>query len=229
MFNIGKVNAKRNDCLTFLECRQCDGGMYCGSPNASTVTGSCDPGYYCIEGAAVPNPELTPTGVAGPCPEGHYCPRNTKSPLPCPLGTYSNKTRLKNVDQCENCWFGFYCGQTGLTTYSTRCDAGFYCLRGAKVGNPDGSNATGGPCPVGSYCPPGTGTPKGCEPGTFTNLTGQTTCQPCCAGYYCDGNSSACDKECPPGHYCPEQTKYAEQFPCPRGYYNNKTGGVNAK
>ena len=203
--------------------------MYCGSPNASSVSGPCNPGYYCTEGSDVPNPELTSTGVAGPCPAGSYCPRNTTSPLPCPLGTYSNKTRLESSDECEKCWFGYYCGQTGLTKYSTLCDAGFYCLRGAKVRNPDGSDETGGPCPEGSYCPQGTGRPKGCEPGTFTNQTGQSSCQPCCVGYYCDGNSSVCDKPCPPGYYCPEGTKYARQFPCPRGYFNNKSRGVDVR
>ena len=215
--------------LSVIECRHCDGGMYCESPNATSVSGPCDPGYYCTEGSNVPNPELSSSGQAGPCTAGNYCPKNTTSPLPCPLGYYSNKTRLSSPDDCEKCPFGYYCGHTGLTGYTTLCEKGFYCLRGAKVKNPDGSDDTGGPCPKGSYCLEGTGHPKGCEPGTFTNQTGQSVCQSCCVGYYCDGNSSQCDKPCPPGYYCPEGTKYAEQFPCPQGYFNNKSRSVDVK
>ncbi len=29
---------------------------------------------------------------------------------------------------------------------------------------------------------------------------------------------------CPEGYYCPNGTQYAEQFPCPRGTFNNLTG-----
>ena len=197
--------------------------MFCGSPNASSVSGPCNPGYFCTEGSDVPNPESTASGNAGPCPVGSYCPRNTTSPLPCPIGTYSNKTRLKLSSDCEDCWFGYYCGKPGLTSFSDVCDPGFYCLHGAKAKNPDGSDDTGGPCPKGNYCPAGTSYPKGCEPGTFNNQTGKSTCLPCCAGYYCDGNSSVCEKPCPQGHYCPDGTKYGVQFPCPRGYFSNKT------
>ncbi len=30
-----------------------------------------------------------------------------------------------------------------------------------------------------------------------------------------------------PGHFCPNNTEFATQFPCNNGTYNNQTGGMN--
>ena len=60
------------------------------------------------------------------------------------------------------------------------CDAGFYCPGGDTVPNPPAT-----PCPIGRHCPVGTSTPLPCEPGTFTNLTQQSSCLTCPAGFYC--------------------------------------------
>lgn len=68
----------------------------------------------------------------------------------------------------------------GLNSPVGDCDAGFYCPGGDSVPNP---NAT--PCPIGLHCPVGTGTPVPCESGTYTNLTQQSSCIICPAGYYC--------------------------------------------
>jgi len=84
---------------------------------------------------------------------------------------------------------------------------------------------SGGPCPVGHYCPGGTSWPLGCEAGTYAATTGLSQCVECLEGYYCVENSTGyMDTPCPTGHYCPNGTRYATEYPCPAGYFNNYTG-----
>lgn len=78
---------------------------------------------------------MNDTGVTGPCTEGHYCPQQSATPTPCPLGTYSNITKLTSEFECLNCTYGMYCGDLGLTEPSGLCDPGFYCLIGAENRN----------------------------------------------------------------------------------------------
>ncbi len=63
------------------------------------------------------------------------------------------------------------------------CTAGFYCNNASTV--PDQFV-----CPLGHFCPGGTGVPIGCPSGTFYNVTGNTAvdnCIVCTAGHYCMG------------------------------------------
>ena len=69
---------------------------------------------------------------------------------------------------------------TGLSTYTGDCDPGFYCPGGDSVPNPIAT-----PCPIGLHCPMGSGLPVPCEPGSHTNLTQQSECLTCPAGFYC--------------------------------------------
>lgn len=69
---------------------------------------------------------------------------------------------------------------TGLSTYTGDCDPGFYCPGGDSVPNPVVT-----PCPIGLHCPMGSGLPVPCEPGSYTNLTQQSECLICPAGFYC--------------------------------------------
>ncbi|GCC23266.1 hypothetical protein chiPu_0001660 [Chiloscyllium punctatum] len=195
------------------ECRPCDGGKYCAFHNAVEVTGECWEGYYCVEGSDSPAPELNHSGKAGPCPVGHYCPYGTSSPKPCPLGTFSNQSKLVLQSDCMPCIFGHYCGSEGLEAPSGECWEGFYCLRGAKMPNNPVQDDSGGPCPQGHYC----------ERAGQENVTGL-----CAAGYYCmrrattptptDGISG---NVCPPGHFC--VTGASSPQPCPAGYYSNSS------
>jgi hypothetical protein len=206
-------------------CTQCTGGHYCSQPNATTVTGPCQAGYYCTSGSDTPAPDVNNTGVAGPCPAGHYCGPQTTNPTPCPDGTFNNNTHALNVSGCSLCSYGFYCGQQGLTEPSGPCWAGFYCLEGASSPNNPVQDATGGPCPVGHYCPNGTSYPLSCPAGTYSPSTGLSVCTPCPAGYYCLENSTAyTGSDCPVGHYCPLATERPNQYPCPAGTYNPTTG-----
>jgi hypothetical protein len=43
----------------------------------------------------------------------------------------------------------------------------------------------GGICPVGHYCPGETSHPIPCTAGSFSNVTGLSTCYDCPVGYYC--------------------------------------------
>lgn len=206
-------------------CTQCSGGRYCSKINATAVTGLCSAGYYCTSGSNTASPEINNTGVASPCPPGHYCPEGTSTPLPCPLGTFSNKTRVTISGDCTACSYGHFCGETGLVKPSGLCWAGFYCLTGAQVPNNPTVDVTGGPCPPGHYCPNGTSYPLGCLAGTYNPTAGMSQCSPCPTGFYCPENSTTYQGNlCPAGHYCPEGTGEPHQFPCSQGYTNPATG-----
>lgn len=206
-------------------CTQCTGGWYCDKLNATTLAGKCNAGYYCTSGSNTPTPDVNNTGVAGPCPTGHYCPQQTTTPQPCPLGTFNNVTKLTLQSQCTPCSYGKYCGSTGLTEPTGDCWAGFYCLQGAQSPNNPVVDSTGGPCPIGSYCPNGTSYPLGCPAGTYNPSTGLAECIQCPAGYYCPENSTTyTGNDCPKGHYCLAGTGSMNQYPCSIGTYNDYTG-----
>ena len=207
------------------ECTQCSGGFYCSQPNATSVTAPCDPGYYCTEGSDTATPDVGYKGTAGPCPTGHYCQAQTTIPDGCPVGTYSNQTHLMASAECTDCEYGKYCGEVGLSEPSADCWGGFYCLRGAESPNNPVLDSTGGPCPVGHYCPNGTAYPLGCQSGSYSPSTGLAECISCPAGYYCLENSTDYSSTpCQAGHYCPTGTGAPTDYPCDKGYYNNYTG-----
>ena len=87
-------------------------------------------------------------------------------------------------------------------------------------------------CPVGHYCPTGSGEPIRCANGTYQDQTTEWTCKECPAGYFCDNTMSIVILDnsttvCPTGHYCPPGTRYANEFPCPIGTFNNRSGLVS--
>jgi len=50
-----------------------------------------------------------------------------------------------------------------------------------------------------------------------------SACNICPAGSYCPGGNQQ-PITCPVGHFCPTQTWFGTQFPCPFGSYNPNTG-----
>ncbi|XP_028816958.1 zonadhesin [Denticeps clupeoides] len=201
------------------QCIECDGGSYCALPNATSVTGLCVHGYYCLRGSTTPQPNSS--GEGGQCPPGHFCPQGTTHPKACPEGTFSNRSKLTSQAGCSLCTPGHYCSSTGLTVPSGECWEGFYCLQGAVVPNSPVQESWGGPCPAGHYCHRGTATPRGCPAGSISVTEGQSRCSICLPGYYCPGNSSSYeDRECPTGYYCPAGTIAKYQYPCPAGTIN---------
>ncbi|XP_032694159.1 neurogenic locus notch homolog protein 3-like [Lontra canadensis] len=159
--------------------------------------------------------------AGGPCPPGHFCPVGTGVPLPCPVGTFSDRMLLSMASECLSCPPGYFCGASGLTAPSGPCSPGYFCLERASSPIPAGHSHQGGPCPRSHFCPSGTSHPQPCPAGSYSNLTSRASCFPCPAGYYCPENiTTYSGHPCPAGFYCPRGTKYATQFPCPRGYYN---------
>ncbi|EDO39339.1 predicted protein, partial [Nematostella vectensis] len=204
-------------------CTLCSPGHYCATPGLDSPTAPCWGGYFCTQGAQVPNPE---NDRLEPCKAGYYCPDGT--PKPCGLGTYGNRTGLSSSDQCTDCPAGQFCSEAGLTMPKGPCAAGHFCEGGADSATPSPSSKypRNGLCPVGHYCVEGTQTPEQCQPGTFRNTTGAAAfdhCLNCTPGWYCEGfgNSKPTDK-CAPGYYCPENSQASVSepcLPCVRGYY----------
>ena len=58
---------------------------------------------------------------------------------------------------CFDCTSGYYCETPGLTSPTGPCVAGFYCASRANDSSP-GDGVTGDVCPLGFYCPAGSGT-----------------------------------------------------------------------
>ena len=124
------------------------------------------------------------------------------APVGCPAGTYNDKEYGKNMSDCMACRPGHFCQDTGLSSPSGECYAGYYCKKGSKFPNPAITSDDSGPCPIGHYCPNGTANPHPCEPGTYNSLEQQEKCLPCKDGHYClEGAINS--TECEAGYYCP--------------------------
>ena len=69
----------------------------------------------------------------------------------------------------------------GNTAPTAQCAAGFYCPGGQSSSTPAGLL-----CLEGHYCEQGSAAPTYCPAGEYQTSTGQSSCDPCPAGYYCD-------------------------------------------
>lgn len=209
--------------------------------HAPTTTVSCRPprrqaGHFCTGGAILSNPSQLDYGDQ--CPRGHYCEAGTHTPTPCPAGTYGVDVMRTREADCLPCPKGQYCNGTGLLGAVGPCAAGYYCKGGARISRPHPTDATGGICPPGYYCPLGSDDPVQCPPGSYSNTTGSALCTQCPAGYLCDGSSPTTPLPCPAGYYCvagsmgtpvpcangtygptPFLRAESECIPCPAGYF----------
>ncbi|PIO23497.1 hypothetical protein AB205_0177400, partial [Aquarana catesbeiana] len=163
-------------------CRLCDGGKYCSFHNATSTSGECAAGYYCTSGSQLPNPELGLPGSAGPCPSGHYCTPGSIVPTPCPVGTFSSRTKLHSESECSPCSPGHFCDAPGLVTPAGLCYEGFYCVLSSASPQPLYVGPAGGPCPSGHFCPPASVFPHPCPAGTYSPIERQVVCNPCMEG-----------------------------------------------
>nr|XP_054760398.1 neurogenic locus notch homolog protein 3-like [Lytechinus pictus] len=222
--------------------RRCDQGTYAPSVNH----GEC---LVCPEGTSCPE---TGMNFTLPCPEGYYClPETRDNGMPCPLGTFSNITGLSNESQCQACFAGMHCNETGLAWPSGFCEAGFLCISGAMESAPD--DGINGPCPTGAYCEEGVTSEALCPPGTFNPTRGGqniSDCLPCTSGkfcgtsglssptgwcregYYCPSDAEVYDNrpsefECPAGHFCLNDT--ATPYPCEPGTYQPNTRSIDCR
>ncbi len=194
--------------------KQCLGGNFCQDDGLAAPSGKCYEGYYCDGGSLTARQHM--------CPPGSYCPNGTKTPIPCPAGSYNPVVGSTSPLDCLGCPSGFYCPRPGVSSVniSVSCTQGFYC-----------TNRTVTPtdqCPRGHRCPPGTGEPHPCPSGTYQDELGQHTCKTCQAGYYCGGNGNVNMTDCPPGYFCLNGTVRANQYPCPDGTFSTKTQVASA-
>ena len=220
LHNVGSVDG----------CLSCPPGRYCqgtGIEQFDGVTsGFCSAGFYCLEGVNTSMP-VNPyfTGVGGECPPGYYCEAGTSIPEPCPLGTFSNQSRLTSVSECTPCLAGMFCASINLTTPSGVCSPGYVCSGGASRPDPIGDDVTGYPCLPGHYCPTGSSLPLPCLSGQYNPLHAQEECFLCPPGFYClEGSVTFNLTRCPAGYYCSPGTQHQYENPCPAGTYGVQTG-----
>ncbi|XP_047248689.1 multiple epidermal growth factor-like domains protein 6 [Girardinichthys multiradiatus] len=194
-------------------CLPCPPGHYCEKERLTKVSGKCKAGWFCVSAAWNSQPFdldnytnancLCPaTSTGGRCQVGFYCPLGSSEPLPCPPGTFCNKS--------------------GLALPVGPCSPGYYCVGGATEARPT-DVGTGNICPPGTYCVEGSGEPEMCPPGSFSSLSGLTneaSCQPCTAGFYCgEEGLRAPTGPCSQGYWCPPGQSVATALPCPSGHF----------
>nr|KAF6427833.1 hypothetical protein HJG63_008321 [Rousettus aegyptiacus] len=89
-------------------CHRCDAGTYRGPGLDAGPCQPCPPGFSCRPG--------TEQYQSQPCPAGHFCPAGTRSPRPCPAGTFRSSRQAGAAAECLPCpadTFGALPGQTG--------------------------------------------------------------------------------------------------------------------
>ncbi|CAK9096936.1 Putative uncharacterized protein MYH16 (Myosin heavy chain 16 pseudogene) (myosin heavy polypeptide 5) [Durusdinium trenchii] len=224
---------------TFATQFPCPAGTYNPDPEKAS-SAACLPtpeGSYSSQGSA----------TVYPCPSGYFCPAQTGSYLsfPCPSGTYSGAVQsLTESGQCKACEPGAFCPVASINP--TLCDEGTYnpspggsvesnclpCPAGWSCPDRGMVSYFDSPCVPGYYCPTGTSNPYAypCPAGTFTDADDtirEEDCTPCAAGTACHvgtgGVSGLQPVSCAAGHYCPQGTRYATEFSCPRGTFTEAT------
>ena len=188
------------------DCIESPAGYYT-EQGSSSITGLCEPGYYCPATSTTPTqipcPERTyridygggslddcslcvaggycPQASTEPviCPQGYYCVTGVADPEPCPISTYGNTTGLRKESDCITCDGGFYCDSYALQAPKGVIAPGYYCLGGCNTSTPS------------------------------------TVHNP-------DDNSYVNEGVCTKGSYCPSGT--AAPLPCPEGTFQANLG-----
>ena len=202
----------------------CDPGFYCDGLGMTHVRAACDPGYYCINGSDTSQPLATDLNVfgglmGGPCPRGGYCEAGSYEATPCPQGTYQNATGSRSIEECTECYSGYYCANTASPGASGPCAAGYYCTTGAE-------NPYQHVSPPGYYSTAGSSAPIPCDAGYYAPGSAQSECWECPAGFYCPNQTTIEYTTCPSGFYCPNAS-YTPTA-CPLGTYSTEDGLGNS-
>ena len=219
----GTFNADLNGEST-SDCAYCTAGKYCAGYGLSAVSGDCAAGFFCETGSIYEKPMTlvdTTNAKYGPCPKGYYCEAATtsRSLNPCPAGTYNPAQKGTSSSACLKCTAGRYCAGTANTNDDSICPEKYYCPESTATG-------TANPCTAGNFCAAGSDYEKPCFPGTYSDAAEAIECTDCPTGSYCERGTSAIDTSnaCPAGYYCPINTFYDEQYPCPPGTFSASTG-----
>ncbi|KAJ8613418.1 hypothetical protein CTAYLR_002283 [Chrysophaeum taylorii] len=199
-----------------LECATCPAGKFCPSYGATAPAGNCLAAYYCPEGSISGNGTIE-GGISHLCPSGSFCSSGSKAPHLCPVGKFSMATGATDISTCASCLSGRYCNKAGLASPTGEIEAGYYGGRGVTTPRPE--NTT---CPTGHACPRGSSSPIACDAGRYASVEGLAACVTCPAGFYCQQGATE-PLVCPKGYVCPQSTENATAYPCPMGYWSNKT------
>jgi hypothetical protein len=224
---------------------ECPAGYYCRS--YSTYPVKCPPGYYCAAGTSeyTGTPcaagtyggldSLSAAGECSACPAGHFCPVASVFPTQCGPGTYQPDSSQEADAACQPCPAGTVCPFYGLRHAATEifCAHGHACPAGTKWRHEY-------PCPAGYFsdsisltandadqctiCPPKYACPQreDLPPMVDPVTPGETAYGPL-AGPLGSNTLTNPKVACAPGHYCPEGTASASQYPCPSGTYSPVT------
>ncbi|PFH35772.1 hypothetical protein BESB_054230 [Besnoitia besnoiti] len=181
---------------SLMHCHACPAGARCKQGTTAATIEKCPRGSFCASGLVVTCPPGTfaensslqgppdcapcepgnycPTpDTKTPCPAGHYCPAGQAKPIPCPQGTYSGASGVKNRQGCLPCTTGHSC--PAGTIVPQTCPAGTYM----KV---ESDNSVSiklevcAPCEAGNACKDGF--PIACGKGYYSG-PGQTECDEC--------------------------------------------------
>jgi hypothetical protein len=172
---VGKFGSRTN-LIEEDDCDACIAGQYCSETALTKPNGNCTAGFYCPPGSENSWGKTVYAGNST-CPKGSYCPAGSALPLACPPGSYNPTLGLNKLSQCLDCLPGSYCSKYNLSHPNGICNPGYYCVRGASVGNPTitytntntGNTVGGGICPRASYCSANTSSPISCPAGTYNN------------------------------------------------------------
>jgi hypothetical protein len=202
------------------ECTLCGAGQYCDGYGLTEFRGLSSPGFYCLQGCNTSTPHAThayEVGVGDVCPAGHYCPQGTGLPIPCPAGTYNERTGGTAPNSCSSCSPGQYCAGLGNVVPTGMCRAGYYCPPGS-------TSATENDAPPGTFTKANASAPSSCLPGYYNPMYAQSSCLACPSGYYCPDSAMTTyeDTLCPIGNYCPAQSQHPSR--CPIGTFSNDVG-----
>lgn len=185
--------------------------------STQSLTVTLDAPGTCPAGTFVDGDECTS------CPAGTFSSASeSTSCTVCPPGTWSTTTKATSCNTCAaNTYSGGAVGPCNNCPVSTSSTAGSGVCTPCPIGT---DRATGASyctaCPAGSSrcdanalcsaCPAGTFAGAGqpcmdCDPGTFTDMSGQTSCQTCAANTYAASGASACSA-CPAGRMAPAKS-----------------------
>ncbi|EGD79005.1 hypothetical protein PTSG_01976 [Salpingoeca rosetta] len=234
------------------ECTLCEGGHFCDETALTAPKGECDAGYLCAGGDTTPAPTGPTTSIlgddtnffsvafvtifidgeelnvtSGTCPRGHYCTNGTASPVACPAGYYNPDRRGASLADCTPCPARYYCADTGMTTYTSTCAAGYYCPESAAIAT---SQPAGYECPLGHRCLAASDAPEPCPDGEYQDVEAQSECKTCPAGSVCEygRNSSVTPEPCPLTYFCEAGTGLYNKQLCANGTYGAATGYAQA-
>lgn len=147
------------------QCIECSAGAFC-SVGAMHET-ECAPGTFnnatrklaCLPCSRGSYQDTSGATVCKPCKLGYYCAAGAPTAIPCPAGSYGNRTDLYHADQCSMAPPGFF--SIIGSPAPTPCQPGFFAAA-------SGSAAC-----------------ERCPSGMYTSIGGAVVCTTCAPGHWC--------------------------------------------